>query len=172
MEFSTKTLKQFYLNMPQSFMGLPGRGESRIESSQHAAIVRKAACSNSTQAGEFWSWGFEDCSYLSWQRNPAPQLMIYDTVLFIRCTMTMILWIDPTTDHIVPLPRAQDCPQLVSTYACGVLKVEILLVSAQNLHIFEELDQLDSLQHPAATIFFWMQMMSCCHFLVRILESE
>ena len=32
--------------------------------------------------------------------------------------------------------------------------MEILLVSAQNLHIFEELDQLDSLQHPAATIFF------------------
>ena len=76
MEFSTKTLKQFYLNMPQSFMGLPGRGESRIESSQHAAIVRKAACSNSTQAGEFGSWGCEHCSYLSWQRNPAQQLII------------------------------------------------------------------------------------------------
>jgi len=92
MEFSTKTLKQFYLNMPQSFMGLPGRGESRIESSQHAAIVRKAACSNSTQ-------------------------------------------------------------------------VEILLVSAQNLHIFEELDQLDSLQHLALAEMCSPELLSSAVFL-------
>ena len=55
MEFSNKTLKQFYMNMPQNFMGLPNRGESRTESQQHAAIVRKATCSTTNQAG------WQDC---------------------------------------------------------------------------------------------------------------
>ena len=42
---------RFYLQMPQDFMGL--RGESRVESREHAAIVRKASCSNGSQA-ERW----------------------------------------------------------------------------------------------------------------------
>ena len=48
--------------------------------------------------------------------------------------------------------------------------MEILLVSAKNLHIFEELDQLDSLQHPGQTgqTFFLdandvMLSFSCLH---------
>lgn len=51
MEFSKKNLKQFYSHMPQNFMGVPGRGDTRAEGTQYAAIVRKATCSNTSQAG-------------------------------------------------------------------------------------------------------------------------
>ncbi|OLP80555.1 putative phosphatidylinositol 4-phosphate 5-kinase MSS4 [Symbiodinium microadriaticum] len=49
LEFSDKTLKQFYLGMPQHFMGLPNRGVSRTEGLENTAIVRKATCSTNSQ---------------------------------------------------------------------------------------------------------------------------
>lgn len=76
LEFGDKTLKQFYLGMPQHFMGLPNRGVSRTEGLENTAIVRKATCSTNSQ-------------------------------------------------------------------------VEVLLAPALNLHIFEELDELDGLQQLA-----------------------
>eukprot|EP00439_Symbiodinium_sp_Y106_P082107 s514_g21.t1 len=49
LEFGDKTLKQFYLGMPQHFMGLPNRGVSRTEGLENTAIVRKATCSTNSQ---------------------------------------------------------------------------------------------------------------------------
>lgn len=92
MEFSNKTLKQFYMNMPQNFMGLPNRGESRTESQEHAAIVRKATCSTTNQ-------------------------------------------------------------------------VEILLVASKDLHIFQDLDPLDSLQHLALAELCSPELLSSAVFL-------
>ncbi|CAJ1373530.1 unnamed protein product [Effrenium voratum] len=48
-EFSGKTLNQFYAGMPQDFMGVPGRGTSRAMGLLHSALVRQARASANSE---------------------------------------------------------------------------------------------------------------------------
>ncbi|CAJ1363176.1 unnamed protein product, partial [Effrenium voratum] len=48
-EFSGKTLNQFYAGMPQEFMGVAGRGTSRAMGLLHSALVRQARASANSE---------------------------------------------------------------------------------------------------------------------------